>query len=242
MPTYRKLHTKILDSYDFAEMPDDFTRVFWMLLIVVVDSQGRAIDNPAWLRSRMFPLRSDIDFRQINATLDWLDGRSMIVRYQVDGRGYFFIPSFKTYQTGTDREAKSTLPSPPDLLTSNSRVTHEEVRPAVPVFVNESVNESVNAYADEQKNPFVVYESEIGVLTPTISDEIKLAEEEHPPGWVADALCEASRNNKRSWKYTKGILRRWMAEGRRDYEPKKNHTPQLQTIILPDGTTSEVMT
>jgi hypothetical protein len=45
MPTYRKLHTKIVDSYDFAEMPDDFTRVFWMLLIVTVDSEGRAIDN-----------------------------------------------------------------------------------------------------------------------------------------------------------------------------------------------------
>lgn len=152
MPTYRKLHTKIIDSYDFAEMPDDFTRVFWMLLIVVVDSEGRAIDNPAWLRSKMFPLRSDVEASQIEHSLSWLAERKMIIRYQVDGRGYFQVVTFKDYQTGTDREAKSVLPAPP--VKPPEPATHEEVKsgsepgqelpgPTLqPVVVSVSVNES----------------------------------------------------------------------------------------------------
>lgn len=155
MPTYRKLHTKIIDSYDFAEMPDDFTRVFWMLLIVVVDSEGRAIDNPVWLRSKMFPLRSDVEPAQIDRSLSWLDERKMIIRYLADGRGYFQVVKFKYYQTGTDREAKSVLPAPPPDKQPEP-ITTEEVKSGsepgqelqgptlqpVVVVVSESVNES----------------------------------------------------------------------------------------------------
>lgn len=127
MPKYRQLHTKIVDSFDFAEMPNDFIRLFWLLLIVIVDSEGRGIDNPAWIRSRMFPLRPDIDIEEIEAAMEWLAKRQMIRRYQVDGRRYFDLPTFHTYQSGTDKEARSTLPACPDLLQSNSGVAPEEV-------------------------------------------------------------------------------------------------------------------
>jgi hypothetical protein len=122
MPRYRQLHTKIVDSFDFNNMPDDFTRIFWVLLMVVADSEGRAIDNPAWLRSKMFPMREDVQLKKIADAIDWLAGKGMITRYLVDGNGYFFIPTWKEYQTGTDKEGKSYLPTP-DLLRSNSGVT-----------------------------------------------------------------------------------------------------------------------
>jgi hypothetical protein len=141
MPKYRQLHTKILDSYDFAEMPDDFTRLFWILLIVVVDSEGRAMDNAEWLRSRVFPLRSDVQSKNIDKAMSWLSDRGMIIRYIVDGRNYFYIDKFKEYQSGTDKEGKSYLPSP-DKVRSNGGVTTELPRP--PVSVNESESVSVN--------------------------------------------------------------------------------------------------
>jgi hypothetical protein len=122
MPKYRQLHIKILDSFDFAEMPDDFTRVVWLLLIPVVDSEGRGIDNPAWLRSKMFPLRPDVELNQISAAMDWLGNRGMVRRYKVGGKSYFCIPTWKEYQTGTDKEAKSILPAP-DLLPTYSEPT-----------------------------------------------------------------------------------------------------------------------
>jgi hypothetical protein len=133
MPKYRQLHVKILDSYDFSEMPDDFTRVFWLLLIVVVDSAGRAIDNPAWLRSKMFPLRHDVIDSQIESALSWLSSpnRKMIVRYIANGHGYFEVVNFPLYQSGTQNESKSVLPAPPKLLTSNSEGSKKEVIPSV---------------------------------------------------------------------------------------------------------------
>ena len=213
MPTYRKLHTKILDSYDFAEMPDDFTRVFWLLLIVVVDSAGRAIDNPAWLRSRMFPLRSDVDFSQIESSLAWLAQREMIVRYQVDGRGYFYVSKFMSYQSGTDREARSTLPAPHEQVMSNSGVDHDEVKPPVVVVVNDSVSEDVGV----KPTVFEVYENEIGIISKTVSEELTLAETEYPHGWIVDAIKEAAKCNKRNWKYVLGILKNWKIEGKQTF-------------------------
>lgn len=128
MPQYRQLHLKILDSYDVAEMPDDSCRFFWVTLPLVLDSEGRGIDNPAWLRSKLYPIRDDITLDQISGWMDWLAGRGMITRYEVGGRGYFYATKFKTYQRGTEKEAKSVLPAPFDLLSTNSGATQEQVR------------------------------------------------------------------------------------------------------------------
>ena len=126
MPKYRQLHTKVVDSYDLAGMPDDFTRLFYLLLIVVLDSQGRAIDNPAWLRSKAFPLREDVTIEQINGAMDYYDKKQLIVRYEAEGNRFFYCPSFLELQSGLNNETPSTLPEPtPVLLPSNPEPTPE---------------------------------------------------------------------------------------------------------------------
>ena len=61
-----------------------------------------------------------------------------------------------------------------------------------------------------------VYEAEIGTLTPSVASALAEAEQAYPMEWIADALREAARQNKRSWSYAEAILRRWQSEGRRD--------------------------
>lgn len=240
MPTYRKLHTKIIDSYDFNEMPNDFTRVFWLLLTVTSDSEGRSIDNPAWLRSKMFPLREDVKNAQINDAVEWLASHKMIVRYEVNGRNYFYIPTWKTYQTGTEKEAKSNLPTP-DLLQSNSRVSQEKVDAAASASVSVSVSEyaSDTVNVSERPNIYKVYENEIGMLTPTIADNLEEAEKEYPAGWVEDALKEAAKNNKRSWAYAHAILKRWKVDGRS--KVKSNGNGEHAGMTLYTGPNGEEM-
>jgi DnaD/phage-associated family protein len=68
------------------------------------------------------------------------------------------------------------------------------------------------------ENPFRVYEQNIGPLTETVSERIKLAEQDYPPGWVVDAIRLAARRNKRRWDYTEGILRSWQKDGKDDDE------------------------
>jgi hypothetical protein len=126
MPEWRKLHTKILDSKDVNEMPDDFTRLLWVLLTLVVDKEGRGINEPAWIRSHVFPIREDVTIDQINKSMSWFSENKMICVYFVGGRGYFYIPTWHQYQN-TAKDGKSVLPDNNNEgaypLQSNSRPT-----------------------------------------------------------------------------------------------------------------------
>lgn len=74
----------------------------------------------------------------------------------------------------------------------------------------------------ERPNLFAVYEREIGLMTPAISDELKAAEVDYPPGWPEAAMSEAARQNKRSWAYTRAILERWKIDG---FQSRKKPKP-----------------
>ena len=74
----------------------------------------------------------------------------------------------------------------------------------------------------ERRNIFALYEDSIGSLSPLLAEELKEAEERYPEPWVREAFGIAAADNKRSWRYVSGILKRWTAEGRetrRDSRP-----------------------
>ena len=66
----------------------------------------------------------------------------------------------------------------------------------------------------EKPNIFALYEDGIGLLSPLLADELKEAEKRYPEPWVREAFGIAVAENKRSWRYVSGILRRWTAEGK----------------------------
>lgn len=61
---------------------------------------------------------------------------------------------------------------------------------------------------------FVLYEQNIGLLTPMIANELRDAEKHYPAEWIADAFREAVAMNKRNWKYVRAILERWRTQGK----------------------------
>ena len=67
----------------------------------------------------------------------------------------------------------------------------------------------------ERPNIFALYESNIGMLSPMIADELKEAETLYPQEWIADAFREAAVQNVRNWRYIVRILESWEREGRR---------------------------
>jgi len=69
---------------------------------------------------------------------------------------------------------------------------------------------------EETPNVFVLYEQNIGMLTPMIAEELREAEQQYPEEWLRDAIREAVSLNKRSWRYIARILERWADEGRGD--------------------------
>ncbi len=61
---------------------------------------------------------------------------------------------------------------------------------------------------------FVLYEQNIGLLTPMIANELRDAEKHYPAEWLAEAFREAVAMNKRNWKYVCAILERWRTQGK----------------------------
>jgi DnaD/phage-associated family protein len=84
----------------------------------------------------------------------------------------------------------------------------------------------------EKPNIFALYEDNIGTLSPLLAEELKEAEGRYPETWLREAFGIAVAENKRSWRYIAGILRRWTAEGREnrgDAERGKDGKPGRHT-------------
>ena len=63
-------------------------------------------------------------------------------------------------------------------------------------------------------NIFVLYENNVGTLSPLLAEQLKETEESYPGDWIHEAFQIAVAENKRNWRYIAGILRRWAAEGK----------------------------
>ena len=66
----------------------------------------------------------------------------------------------------------------------------------------------------DKPNIFALYEDSIGSISPLIAEELKEAEARYPESWLREAFGISVVENKRSWRYVSGILRRWTAEGK----------------------------
>jgi DNA replication protein len=75
----------------------------------------------------------------------------------------------------------------------------------------------------EVPNLFQLYEDNIGPLTPMIGDTLKDAEQTYTPEWIAAAIEQAVKHNKRNWKYIDAILRRWKEEGRAEKPNRRDN-------------------
>lgn len=80
----------------------------------------------------------------------------------------------------------------------------------------------ISAPPIERPNIFKLYEENIGPLTPLIADALKDAEGLYAPEWIAEAIQLAVTNNKRNWKYSEAILKRWKEEGRGEKQDRRD--------------------
>jgi DnaD/phage-associated family protein len=75
---------------------------------------------------------------------------------------------------------------------------------------------------EELPNIFTLYEDNIGLLTPIVSEELKEAEKLYPITWIQDAIKEGASLNKRNIRYIIRILENWSTEGRSDGAHKRD--------------------
>ena len=103
----------------------------------------------------------------------------------------------------------------------------ESDRAALARLANQPPPDDMNDYQPtesplERPNIFEMYEQNIGLLSPIISDPLREAEAMYHEDWITEAFSEAVSNNKRSWRYISAILERWEREGRGYGEPGRH--------------------
>ena len=88
------------------------------------------------------------------------------------------------------------------------------------------------AAGGSKPNIFVLYENNIGTISPMLAEQLKEAEEVYPASWISDAFKIAVDQNARSWAYISAILRRWTDEGKDDGESGRHSQKDNRTNYL----------
>jgi DnaD/phage-associated family protein len=70
--------------------------------------------------------------------------------------------------------------------------------------------------AAARPNIYALFETNIGVLTPMVAEELREAEAAFAADWIEDAMRSAAANGVRKWSYVRAILDRWRRDGRDD--------------------------
>jgi DnaD/phage-associated family protein len=86
----------------------------------------------------------------------------------------------------------------------------------------------------ERPNVFILYEQNIGPLTPIVAEELRDAEQTYPPRWIEEAIAIAVENNVRKWRYVLTILERWRQEGKQDGVGRRDTQKELRQQIPDD--------
>jgi hypothetical protein len=231
MPRYRKLSVTALDSLDLDAMPDDFTRLTWLMLPLIMTRDGTTYDNPQYLRSKLYPLRDDVTVDQIASAVGCYKTLGMIMPYQVNGRAYLWIPTWAKHQGDTTREGESSLPPPPhsrpthELLVSESRVNPEQVArdPSTCASTCASIDASMVHTLREGNDSAALAAAHTawqnargGAVNAMDAEQVTALCDEYGADWVEAAIhdANAARQDKLpSLNYVKAFLQRWKREG-----------------------------
>lgn len=89
-----------------------FQETFFYRLIVSCDDFGRMDARPAILKAKLFPLRDRMTLKDIGDALQALADIGCVDLYEVGGKPYLCLPSWKVHQT--IRNKKSRYPAPED--------------------------------------------------------------------------------------------------------------------------------
>jgi len=73
--------------------------------------------------------------------------------------------------------------------------------------------------SQERPSIYHLYEQNIGLITPLLSETLQEAEDTYPAEWIEEAFRIAVEKNIRNWRYIEAILRRWQERG---YDVRKD--------------------
>ena len=107
MARIRTIKPEFFTSEDIVSV-SPLARLFYVSLWCEADREGRLEWKPGTFKMRYLPG----DACDVAALAEELTGRGLIQLYEVDGKRYALIPTFKKHQVINNRESDSDLPAP----------------------------------------------------------------------------------------------------------------------------------
>jgi len=112
------------------------------------------------------------------------------------------------------------------LNTPFNKIIFEEIKAEKISLADFSSNELISM--NHPSNIFRLYEENIGILTPMITEILKEDELEFPAHWIREAIQIAVQHNARNWKYVHAILVSWKNEGKNGKDKKNTQRTRDQ--------------
>jgi DnaD/phage-associated family protein len=238
MARARLLKPSFFTNEELVELPP-VARLLFAGLWTIADREGRLEDRPKRIKMQLLPADPD----DVNTLLDLLHDRGFVLRYEVDGQRYLWIPTFLRHQNPHHREPSSEIPGPdrcepaaslgPALGQTGADLGPDYGEPeasrAVAVTGDPVTGDPVAVAVMDPEVTTTTAEAELvavirhwehatgTTIRPLVADDIAdQLTEKVPIALITDAIDEAVRSSQGapSWKYTKAILDRWKREGR----------------------------
>ena len=182
---------------DLAELKC-LLRVLWLLQ----QKKGypRFVKHSEALADRTLAASIQGDASAVSRALDACVRRGALAMAIISVNGEQGGEEERLYALNTDRDRRALAQAASDAFVIGNSLTEPKQEPWDATI--------------ERPNIFALYESNIGMLSPMIADELKEAEALYPTDWIEDAFREAALQNVRNWRYIVRILESWEREGR----------------------------
>ena len=198
IPAPAPLFGTLLEQIDDLAELKCLLRVLWLLQ----QKKGypRFVSHSEALADRAMATAIGGSVRDISGALDACVRRGTLALAVISANGERTGEEERLYALNTERDRRALTQTASDAFV----VGHSQTEPTP-----EPWDATV-----ERPNIFALYESNIGMLSPMIADELKEAEEFYPMDWIEDAFREAAAHNVRNWRYIARILDNWDVKGR----------------------------
>lgn len=191
----------------------DFQFRMWAYLVTYVDDYGRGSADPELLKGFVFPRRKGVTESTIEKTLAELATIGSIHLYEVDGESYLCFPNWSDHQR--IQQKKSKFPPPPAKIDKLQKptVSHGELPPESNPIRIQSEAEAEDASRPSFDTVEVYAANNLQVMTGGNMQEFADFKASLPEELIRHAIDEACAAGKRSWAYTRSILRRYEEAG-----------------------------
>jgi hypothetical protein len=124
MSRIRSIKPEFFEDEDLAKT-SAAARLLYVAVWVLADREGRFGWRPAWIKSRSFPYDSKLD---IGRPLDELLAGGFLLKYEVGGKVYGCVPTWRRHQLPGRDEPPSEIPEPTGAMTEYDPPPNQTIR------------------------------------------------------------------------------------------------------------------